>query len=542
MTPLPTEFPPEILRLWQDAKNLTANDDIDIAVPRAVEPAPTTAAAVETPPSDVAPAVDSEFITSAANATVLNVVMATSAAPCPGALTVSREQQIVDWAPAASGCPPAFSVPFPDVRTPAAAPHGGLLLQFRTDRPSVVVMPAPDADLLGAGVQKPNLSDLPPSTRIHMRRAHRAIVEALGRPYNESLFGLLTDVPLSELLTDPEDYDGGPVRTRGVLKSSPTVRGAFVLTEDAVAIQLNPSPSSVNLLRAKGAEWSNKEVVVTGTFSRPAPERSGPAAGKAQFVVTVSSIEPADAIKYNGPARAMTLEEVVRNPPRGRELVRVVGRYRGNDSFGDLPLTSRRGTTDWVLKDQVFAVWVTGKPPAGDGFQLDSTNPSDSSSWLAVTGTIEERKEFVYLRAERVEMSAPPSDAAKVVNPVLRSGAARIPPAITFVFPVEGVEEATREQQILVQFSKPMDEKSFAGRVQLRYEGEQQSTAFPYMSVTYYPDRNFSVMIEPGSALLPGRTLECVLMPGIVDIDNQPLVAAGATPIVLRWKVAKSLP
>ena len=82
-----------------------------------------------------------------------------------------------------------------------------------------------------------------------------------------------------------------------------------------------------------------------------------------------------------------------------------------------------------------------------------------------------------------------------------------------------------------------MEEESFAGHVQLRY-ADGSKVAFPYLQVTYYRDRNASVIIDPGSALLPGKTLECVLLPGIKDIDNQLLVGTeGPGGRVLKWKV-----
>ena len=125
------------------------------------------------------------------------------------------------------------------------------------------------------------------------------------------------------------------------------------------------------------------------------------------------------------------------------------------------------------------------------------------------------------MRAERVELSPPPSEAAKAVTTTrLRSGAALTRPDITFVVPIEGEEKASRDAQFLIQFTKPMDEATFRDRVQLRYV-EDPAAQFPRMTVTYYTDRAFSIMVEPGAALQPGRTLECVLLPGIKDIDGQ---------------------
>jgi hypothetical protein len=154
-----------------------------------------------------------------------------------------------------------------------------------------------------------------------------------------------------------------------------------------------------------------------------------------------------------------------------------------------------------------------------------------------VTGTVEERKNFLYLRADKVEMSPPPSERAAAASVRLRTGARNLKPDIVYSDPVEPTEEIARDGQILLQFSKAMDEASFASHVLLRYA---DGTAIPstYLDVAYYANRNRSVVIDPGVVLQPGKTLECVLLPGIKDIDGQPLAGveepAGR---VLRWKV-----
>ena len=120
------------------------------------------------------------------------------------------------------------------------------------------------------------------------------------------------------------------------------------------------------------------------------------------------------------------------------------------------------------------------------------------------------------------------------------TGARNTRPEIIYTDPVEGTEEIARDQQILIQFTKAMDETSFASHVQLRYADGTPAT-FPYLDVTYYPDRNRSVVIDPGAVLQVGKTLECVLLPGIKDIDGQPLAGVDSpTGRVLQWKVQDS--
>jgi hypothetical protein len=560
LAPSSGEFSRQVLRVWDESRSIPPGEDIDLSgdarptvvreapLVQSAQPAPSDPPLASSPVSTGGPS-DIEFITQSAAAVSLQFVVATAGKPCGGTLTFDRSVERVAWSPAAADCPPAFDVPFVELRSPVAAPHGGLLLQFRSERPSIVLMPAPDADLLEDGVVTLSVNELPPDTRVRMRRANRVMLEALDRKVDETLFGLLVDVPLSDLLEHPADYEGNIVLTQGRLEIQP--RDRYFLTEDASKLQLAPTSASASVLaRAKAAEWKGKELIVRGTFSRPALARASSGDAKNQpspFVLTASRIEPADDIKYDGPAESISLEDLVKTPPRDRrKLVRVVGKFAGKNAYSELPLESRRNINDWVIRqDQLFSVWITGKRPVADGVDLEaSTTRSPLDYWLAVTGTVEERKGFVYLRASRVEIAIPTAGVSvlKQADPPVKKRAGPPPsrPDVTFTAPVDGLEEVSRDQQFLIQFTKPMDEASVRRYVQLRYADDPQVT-FSRLTVTYYRDRNFSVIIDPGDALKPGRTLECVLLPGIKDSDDLPLVGTDTPPgRVFRWKVRSS--
>ena len=68
------------------------------------------------------------------------------------------------------------------------------------------------------------------------------------------------------------------------------------------------------------------------------------------------------------------------------KLVRVVGKFRGKNLYGDLPARRARERGDWVIKDDAFAVWVTGKKPKGKGFELDASLKRDTDKWIEVVG------------------------------------------------------------------------------------------------------------------------------------------------------------
>ena len=67
--------------------------------------------------------------------------------------------------------------------------------------------------------------------------------------------------------------------------------------------------------------------------------------------------------------------------------VRIVGRFCGASLCGGLgPAPEPKA---WVLTDDVTAVWVIGKEPAGKGWRLDPTYRADTSRWLEVVGRVE---------------------------------------------------------------------------------------------------------------------------------------------------------
>ncbi len=536
VAPQPASYSAQIVRLWEESRTVDPGDFAPPLPPTLSAPAADEqpADAAPPPPAPAPPAGEAEFMSNVGTATEFLFALK-APTRCRGRLSVDRESRIVSWKPDAAECSAAFEVPAAELRSPAVAPYGGVLIQFRSERPPMTLVPAPDADLLDPEVEPLPLNELPASARVNLRQAIRRLGEALGRPASDTIFGLQVDLPLDELLSNPADFEGASVRTRGVLVQADAGRGRYTMTAEGQTVQLQPSAATVQLMASKAAEWRNVEVQVSGTFSRFLPrtgDRRGPVA--AGFVISVAAIEPAAGIEHSGRARLLTIRALATAPPPSSELVRIIGRYRGRNWFGDLPADSQRNAQDWVLSDGPFALWVTGHRPEGDGFSLGSSTLRDSREWLAVTGTVEERRGIVYLKARRVELSPAPDEAGKVTA-AFATGMPAVKPDIAFLAPIEGVEPAAPDQQFLLRFTKPMDESTFKDRVQVRYS-DQPEVPLPRTSVTYYAERTFSIMVDPGQALQPGRTIELVLKPGIKDLDGHVLVEAGAR--VFKWSVA----
>jgi hypothetical protein len=113
-------------------------------------------------------------------------------------------------------------------------------------------------------------------------------------------------------------------------------------------------------------------------------------------------------------ATSTVADALARPPESAGKSVRIVGRFRGANLYGDLPADTRRAAGDWVLQDGEHFVWVTGRPPKGKGFDLDPGNKLDTSRWLEVEGKLEAMGNVAYLKASRVQLVArPPAPTAE---------------------------------------------------------------------------------------------------------------------------------
>src|SRR5262249_47617962 len=144
----------------------------------------------------------------------------------------------------------------------------------------------------------------------------------------------------------------------------------------------------------------------------PAPDLSPPRVSLT--VLSLTDLTPLD--KHAAPAELA--KNIAADPERyAGKKVTVVGQFRGRNLFGDLPTTSQRDPSDWVLKDGESAIWVTGKSPRGKGWALDPAYKADSSKWLQVVGKAEVANGIVYLRASQVVLASAPkpleADAAR---------------------------------------------------------------------------------------------------------------------------------
>jgi hypothetical protein len=342
--------------------------------------------------------------------------------------------------------------------------------------------------------------------------------------YLESMYGPIRDVSLSDLGFGVESYNNKGIRVRGRVGIQNIQGTSFELSDNGVRVTIIPMRRGMN--EDQLTNLAGQMVEVTGLFTAAA----GGAGSADQISGTVGYIQ---FWSWSGPPEKIgkekgaiiSLEQLVgRSGKMDGQLVRVVGKFRGRNLFGDLPARSMRTVNDWVIKDSLFAVWVTNKKPKGDGFELDPSIRRDTNRWIEIIGRPTTKAGVVVIDALQVTLTQPPTPKADAAPPPPPPERPKVPPVIVFSLPLDGESDFDFSGRIMVQFSNDMDEESFKGRVGLRYEGPATpgDPGFESMRVSYQPGPR-ALIVDPGAPILRGRPLTLVLLTGIVDIDGQPL-------------------
>jgi hypothetical protein len=363
----------------------------------------------------------------------------------------------------------------------------------------------------------------------------------------EMQYGKTIDVDLETLIQMPESYVGKAVRTRGQLDMMPaSTRQQYSLRSTfGERLLLLPAPQTENDFERLARTWVGREVEVTGAVNVSTdPTSTG---GRIVYMLVWGLLGPPDekAARRNEPT--VPLEELVTKGARyDGKMVTVLGQFRGENLFGDLPSASRRRSADWVLKEEMYAVWVTGKKTKGPGWSLDPSLRRDTGKWLQVTGRVLVGEKAVTIEAIDVVLSRAPSarPQAEAQAPPPPPPRPKKPPVVVFSLPLDGEREVSPDGVFEVQFSKDMDEPSFKDHVVFRYAGRPQpgDNSLDATRVSYDLGRR-ALRVDPGDLLRPGRVVELLLLPGIVDLDGLPLETRpgrnpGVAADVLRFQVA----
>lgn len=225
------------------------------------------------------------------------------------------------------------------------------------------------------------------------------------------------------------------------------------------------------------------------------------------------------------PQQAATLRNLVLIPDRFQgQTVTMRGRFRGRNLFGDMPAWPRRSEWDFVIQTADAAVWVVGKRPRGDGFDLVPTSRAQTGRWLEVTGRFEIVDDLPVIVAERLRTAEAIDDAEPAEAPP-----PPLPPAIVvFSAPAQDEADIARDVVVRLQFSRPIQPASLEPNIKIRYADGVTET-LPKWTVTYRPGP-IAAEIRFAGALAAGVGVVVELGDGVKSPDG-----VGATPMTLRF-------
>jgi hypothetical protein len=359
----------------------------------------------------------------------------------------------------------------------------------------------------------------------------------------DALYGKPVDVSVDDLVTEGMAYTNRAVRTHGRLELAfESTQRSYLLRGFLYQIRIAPVREMARDWEEAAMKMMGRDVEITGVVVEIGQAQGGQSGYGVQFwnFMGPPEKEPTGEIK----APEVTLEKLVANPgKRDGQMIRVVGKFRGKNLYGDLPVSTQRTSSDWVIKDDLYAIWVTGKKPKGSGWELDASLKRDTGKWIEVIGKPETVRGVTYVKAVRIQLTTQPAAAVEVKAPPPPPEKPKKPPVVVFALPLDGDGEVAPDSRFVVQFSKDMDEETFNGHVLLRYSGPVQpgDRAFDGLKLTYDRGRR-ALTVDPGDVLRPRRQIELILLPGISDIDGLTLIPRGPAPRVdavdvLRYRI-----
>jgi hypothetical protein len=367
----------------------------------------------------------------------------------------------------------------------------------------------------------------------------------------DSMYGVPVEILLEDLVRMGSAYDGRAVKTKGILEMHPVESRRIFLLGDHMGnrVEIAPVQDVADAWDYDGLKMVGGEVEVTGVFSTQggsiSPQQPLAGTGEGGIIQFWRYVGPPEENpNVIAKAQTFTLEDLVSRAARVEgQTVRVKGQFRGRNLFGDLPASSERSRSDWVIKDDLYAVWVTGKKPKGSGWALDSGLKRDTGRWIEVVGRVEAHGGVVYLRALQVMPGSPPKPESQAQAPAPPPERPKVPPVVVFALPLDGEADVPAHSRFTVQFSKDMDDSTFKGRVVLRYTGRPMPGDRDLDGVTMtYDGGRHALTVDPGDLLRPGRQIELLFLPGILDLDGLALEPragheVGVAVDILRYRI-----
>ena len=246
-------------------------------------------------------------------------------------------------------------------------------------------------------------------------------------------------------------------------------------------------------------------------------DKPWPGVGELLVIVAASS----RPVTTDGTA---TLRSIALDPEAHLDQsVTVTGRFRGRNLYGDLPDSPGESTHDFVLASANAAVWVVGREPKGDDFELDVRARLDTGRWLEVTGQARVHEGMVIIDAGAIRLAEATADTMAAPGPAVRRQGP--PPEVIFSTPFEGDTDVPTDGMVRIQFSRDMSPGSFTDRVRLSYAASDtvgtESDALVFHAE--YRGRNRVLEIRFERPLSPFRGVTVQLLGGVTASDGAAL-------------------
>ena len=264
-------------------------------------------------------------------------------------------------------------------------------------------------------------------------------------------------------------------------------------------------------------------------LSQKVLQREWPAQGEL-LVIIVTEVVKAE------PLAAPSVRGLALDPLRyDGQSVTVSGRFRGRNLFGDQPAGPGRSKFDFVIQLADSSVWVVGRRPRGQGFDLNVDARVDTGRWLEVQGDVHTTKGLVWIEAVAIRGTKPVSDTAPVET--AEAVAPAPPPQVIFSTPTSGEVDVTADARVRLQFSRDMTPQSFRGNVTVAYDAREAAergippASTPPFTANYDQGRR-TLELKFSAPFERFRTVIIRLTPGVTAFDSQPLV-----PFELRFTI-----
>lgn len=234
------------------------------------------------------------------------------------------------------------------------------------------------------------------------------------------------------------------------------------------------------------------------------------------YIIVRASLAPSST------PRAPTVRAIALAPQNfiDRE-VKIIGRFKGRNLYGDLPHALGKGKWDFVIQSADGALWVTGVRPRGKGFDLDPSKRVDTGRWVEVRGVVHQQGRTPYIEAEEIALASEPEDAPVEVK--LPAPPPQPPPEVIFSAPIQDDHEVDRTAPVRIQFSRDVDPRTLRDRVSVSYVAPEGGAKLPPVPdfTTEYNDGAHAIEITFAEPLERFTQVRVELREGILALDGQ---------------------